>query len=268
MKKKYNLLNHKFGINKDISWSKTREFNFNWWNTVAKPTKTQTATGEGYIGMVDPNEHPNHKKLNYDVFLQDVQIWLRNLPPEIMSHAQRANIEKPFASWFEGKTVGEISCGPYGGMLECYGVKCKKKFFIDIFMPDFVSMEYIKWPKNAVFVQAPAEHIHLEDNTLDVLLAYNSIDHGWDWKKSVDECLRVSKSMFMMFDTKDKIEDDFHPQKISHKDVLDYAIENDWGNKYRQVLIKPVRKDYGYYGTPDPSTGQNMWPETWIYVIK
>ena len=227
---KYNLKNHLFGINKDINWDTIRQNNLKWWSTV---------------GIHDPKEKPETKKKNYDVFLDDL--------------ISTTNIDI-FNS--HDKKIGEICCGPYGGILECYGVECNQKYFIDIFMEDFKQMNFVQWSKNSNFVSAPSEHIHLSDNTLDILLGYNSIDHGWDWEKSLDECLRISKSIFLMFDTKNEVDGDLHPQKISHEDVLKYAEKNNWHAKFKHVTIKKRYKDYGYY--------ENCfeWPETWIYIIK
>jgi hypothetical protein len=227
---KYDLSKKKFGINQNISWDDIRGENLSWWETV---------------GIEDVKEKPETKKLNYDFFLQDI------------SDSINFNINS-----LATKSVGEICCGPYGGILECFQIQAKKKYFIDIFMNDFKDMGLIQWPDNSNFINAPCEHIHLPDNELDVLFGYNSIDHGWDWQKSLDECLRISKKTFIMFDTKDKIDGDMHPQKISHEDVLRYAEEQSWHQKYKYVSIKAQYKDYGYYDTCFD------WPETWVYVIK
>ena len=230
MSNKFDLTKHRFGINKNMSWDEVQRFNLNWWKTT---------------GIRDWHEKPSTKKLCYDVFIQDIE-----------SHVI------PVVTNTSDKLVGEVCCGPYGGIIEAFDIKCKEKYFIDLFMEDYRDLGFVNWSENSFFVQAPAEYIDLEDNKLDILFGYNSIDHGWDWKRSLDECLRISKSMFLMFDTKDELDGDKHPQKISHQDVLDYVSQNAWREKYQYVSVHPRRKDYGYYETCFE------WPETWVYVIK
>jgi len=230
LKKPYNLEKQKFGLNNHLTWDNIRTTNIDWWKKVGKS---------------DPKEKPETKRANYDFFLNDIKN---------VTGLQFDNVED--------KIIGEISVGPYGGIIECYKMNCKEKYFIDIFMNDFRDMNYVDWTSNSHFINAPAEHIHLEDNSLDILFGYNSIDHGWDWIASIDECLRISKSMFLMFDTKDEIDGDFHPQKISHQDVIDYVEKHKWSEKFQHVTVKPQLKNYGYYEVCFD------WPETWVYVIK
>lgn len=227
---KYDLESHMFGIQKNLTWNNIRKQNLKWWKSV---------------GIRDPKEKPETKKLNYDVFLSDIEAELGLTTNNL-----------------KNKVIGEICCGPYGGIIEGYKIQCKEKYFIDIFMDDFKDMGLVEWSENSNFINAPCEQIHLEDNTLDILYGYNSIDHGWDWKKSIDECFRISKKMFLMFDTKDEIDGDMHPQKISHIDVVEYIAKNKWSEKCKYLSVKSRLKDYGYY--------ENCfeWPETWVYVVK
>jgi hypothetical protein len=227
---KYDLEKHMFGIEKNLTWDRIRKDNLKWWKRK---------------GTRDAKEKPSTKRRNYDIFLEDI-------------YADTGlSIEE-----LKDKVIGEVCCGPYGGIIEAYKIECKEKYFIDIFMEDFKDMKLVEWTDNSNFVNAPCEQIHLEDNTLDILYGYNSIDHGWDWKKSIDECLRISKKMFLMFDTKDEIDGDIHPQKISHTDVVEYIAQSKWKEKYKYVSVQAKYKDYGYYDT------SFEWPETWVYVIK
>jgi ubiquinone/menaquinone biosynthesis C-methylase UbiE len=230
MLEKYDLENHLFGIKKNIPWSKVRKRNIIWWQKV---------------GRKDIKEKPETKRKNYDVFLEDIK--------------DKTNIT---LDSIKDENVGEVCCGPYGGIIQAYDLQCKQKYFIDIFMDDFKNMKFTQWPDNSVFINAPCEQIHLEDNCVDTLFGYNSIDHGWDWKSSIDECLRISKKMFLMFDTKGKLDKDDHPQVITHDDVLEYIEEQGWKKKFQYVLVQARYKDYGYYET------RFKWPETWVYVIK
>ena len=58
---KYDLESHMFGIQKNLTWDNIREQNLKWWKSV---------------GIRDPKEKPETKKLNYDVFLSDIQAEL------------------------------------------------------------------------------------------------------------------------------------------------------------------------------------------------
>lgn len=221
---------HGYGIDGKLSWHDIRSRNLNWW-------KKQ--------GRFDWQEKPSTKKLNYDVFLQDIY------------DEYGFSLEK-----CSDKTIAEICCGPYGGILECYDVSCREKIFVDIFMEDFKQMNFIEWSKNSRFIQAPTECIPLKDNSVDVLLGYNSIDHGWDWKKSLEECHRISNECYLMFDTKGELDGDWHPQIITHEDVKEYFSQNEEKYKNTEILIKLRMKDYGYYNTCFE------WGETWVYMKK
>jgi len=228
--RKYDLNNHLFGLNQDITWEEFRQKNIIWWNTVGKQ---------------DPKEQPTIKLDNYDFFLK----WIEE--------------EYNFSlADYEDKNVGEICCGPYGGILEASNVRASNKYFIDIFMDDFRNMSLIDWPENSVFIQAPSECIHLRDDELDFLFGYNSIDHGWDWRLSLEECLRISKRVYLMFDTKDEVDGDYHPQKISHEDVKAYVEQLNDDYNFANFGVRAQLKNYGYY--------ENCfeWPETWVYIEK
>ncbi len=246
-----------FGILKNISWDQFRIKNIQWWVKASAATKWSNeilalagVPKHWALDSHDSKERVEMKKKNYDAFLADIE---KSTSLSLLSCAN--------------KIVGEVCCGPLGGIIECYELQCKEKYFIDIIMDDYEEMNLVEWSENSHFIQAPTEHIHLENNKLDILFGYNSIDHGWDWKKSIDECLRISKKMFLMFDTKNEVDGDWHPQKISHQDVLDYAEQNNWHDKFKHVEIKPQLKNYGSYemrgGFPVVP-----WPETWVYVIK
>ena len=56
--RKYDLNNHLFGLNQDITWKEFRQKNIIWWNTVGKQ---------------DPKEQPTIKLDNYDFFLKWIE---------------------------------------------------------------------------------------------------------------------------------------------------------------------------------------------------
>lgn len=97
-------------------------------------------------------------------------------------------------------TLAEVGCGPFGGIIEVCGVRALRKVFIDYALVHLVTLGFIKWPHDATYVHASAESIPLADSSVDVMLSYNAIDHGWDVFKALDECVRVSRSCYVAFD--------------------------------------------------------------------
>ena len=57
---KYDLESHMFGI-KDLTWKQIKKQNLKWWKSV---------------GIRDSKEKPETKRLNYDVFLGDIEAEL------------------------------------------------------------------------------------------------------------------------------------------------------------------------------------------------
>jgi len=96
--------------------------------------------------------------------------------------------------------VGEVGPGPFGGMIEVMKLSANRKVFIDYILEDLYNLHFIKWPDNSTMVEAPAEHIPLRDDFIDVLLSYNTLDHGWDIETCIKECIRVSKKCYLAFD--------------------------------------------------------------------
>jgi hypothetical protein len=100
----------------------------------------------------------------------------------------------------EDMIVGEVGPGPFGGIIESCKLQVNYKVFIDYIMEDLFNLNFISWPIEATYVDAAAEAIPLADNTIDVLLSYNTLDHGWDVFQAIRECARVSKRCFLAFD--------------------------------------------------------------------
>lgn len=97
-------------------------------------------------------------------------------------------------------TIGEVGAGPFGGILENCSIPAIKYVHIDYIMKELYFLKFISWPDNCTYVDSPAEDIPLPDNYIDALLSYNCLDHGWDTRKSVRECIRISKKCFLSFD--------------------------------------------------------------------
>lgn len=130
--------------------------------------------------------------------------------------------------------VAEVGPGPFGGMIEVCGLDVGQKVFIDYIMEDLFNLKFIAWPEDATYVHAPAEKIPLEDNYCDILLSYNTLDHGWNTKAAVLECIRVSKRCYLAFDCRGDSEEEVavrqvkpdkdHYQLLKYKDMASFIM--------------------------------------------
>lgn len=113
-----------------------------------------------------------------------------------------------------GKVVGEVAGGPYGGVLEALDVPVATRVQIDPFINPLVSLRYRPW-KNTCFVACPGEHIPLPDNSLDTVIGFNSIDHGWRWDHALRELVRIGREVYVNFDVRGGLMPPFHMQVIT-----------------------------------------------------
>ena len=128
---------------------------------------------------------------------------------------------------YENKVVGEVCGGPFGGIIDTY-LPLEQKYQIDIFASDFEKMNWINsHPDKTTWIESPCEEIELPDNHLDVLFGFNSIDHGWDYKSALKECIRVSKECYISFDTNryksPRYPDLNHYQIVDYNDVVEFV---------------------------------------------
>jgi hypothetical protein len=84
-------------------------------------------------------------------------------------------------------------------------------------------------------VDAAVESIPLSDNFIDVLLSYNCLDHGWNVYRAIDECVRVSKHVYLAFDCRgddpkqvEQFKEDLdHPQLLRFNNIKQHVFEKD-----------------------------------------
>jgi len=152
----------KLSSNKSIHEYRNRQIN--WW-----------------LQNLNGSEHPNNRNKDYVKFIERIK---KNTNLNIL------NIKKD-------KKIGEVCGGAWGGLINIY-FKDNDKYQIDLLSDFFQRLNVIKDQKTK-WICCPAEHILLEDNFFDVLFAYNSLDHGWNIEKALNECIRVSKSGFLSF---------------------------------------------------------------------
>lgn len=187
----------------------------------------------------------------FDQFLErNIGWWLDH---RVSERTRRKQYYENFLSFgnvqtTENDIVGEVGPGPFGGIIEVCKLKAKQKVFIDYIMDSLFNLDFIKWPDDAIYVDAPAESIPLGDDVLDILLSYNTLDHGWDIFESLRECVRVSKHCYLAFDCRgdDKNEinirqggrDKDHFQLLEYNDLNKFLIGCGYNFQLRNMKLK------------------------------
>lgn len=121
------------------------------------------------------------------------------------------------------RSVAEVGPGPFGGILQVCDVPASRKWFIDYIMQDLLELHFIDWPKNATYVNAAAEDIPIADDTVDILISYNTLDHGWDIFQAMRECVRISRRCYLSFDCRDDVKNRQFCQDKDHWQFLKYS---------------------------------------------
>lgn len=181
--------------------------------------------------LVDKYFHklPNGETV-FENMLRNLAWWKRSYQIEKTTRWEYyKNFFDAFAfdpSTLKGKVVGEVGAGPFGGMIEVFKIPAKQKVFVDIYAHKLKSLQFIQWDVDALIIESPVEKIDLPDKSVDFMLSYNAIDHGWDVFKGLDEVLRVSRHGLIAFDCKgdkapkaDRLD---HYQEIFFAQVRDY----------------------------------------------
>lgn len=186
------------------------------------------------------SELPERRKKWYTDFLQRV----KNKSDLKMNEINSSN------------SLGEICGGPWGGLLHTHFKHFPKKYQIDLLADKFEKLALV----NQNWVVSPSEKINMEDNFLDYLFGFNSLDHGWDIKKSINECIRVSKKGAISFDINNHINLENYPNKqhyqlVETKNVLD--ILHDIENKYNIKITHWIHK------LNDPNRSVEIFEFTW-----
>jgi hypothetical protein len=143
-------------------------------------------------------------------------------------------------SGLKDKTVGEIGAGPFGGILEVLNVEAKFKLQIDWIMDELRDLNFIEWPDNTFFINNPAECTWLKENCMDVLISYNALDHGWDIKQALRECIRISKECYLSFDCRGQKfnpNDPYHYQEIHFNDIAEFVLRETVGKGYKKSVV-------------------------------
>ena len=180
-----------------------RKDNMDWWTTKGAQS-----------------EKPEKRLQYYNKFLGNIE---RNVPDFDIDN-------------YKGKIIGEACGGPFGGIIDIHYEK-EEKYQIDIFADDFEALGWTKKNGSTTkWIASPCEKIDLPDNHLDVMFAFNSLDHGWDVFESIRECVRVSKHCYISFDTnRYKVPgypDLNHYQIVDHEKVTKFLDDNYSGDNF------------------------------------
>ncbi len=138
-----------------------------------------------------------------------------------------SNINLRDKNYFAGKTVGELCGGAKGGLL-CHDdlfSSASERIQIDILASEFAKLNLKEVATVDKWVTCPAEKILLKDDSIDFLIAFNSLDHGWDFRASITEAIRVAKEGVISFDCKGYTDGGSHYQLIVYEEVVNF-LEN------------------------------------------
>jgi hypothetical protein len=200
---------------------------------------------------VQPGEMRGDIETRSEFVDRNVQWWWINRKFERVRRKQYYERFLDFGNIQTDNTIhlAEVGPGPLGGMLEVCGLPAAHKIFVDYIMEDLFNLKFIAWPEEATYVAAPAENLPLLDNYCDMLLSYNTLDHGWDVYKAISECVRVSKRCYLAFDCRgDSVEevairqnkpDKDHHQLLKFEDISQFVFEQ--GMKSGQDEVWSIR---------------------------
>lgn len=150
--------------------------------------------------------------------------WRRNRQdrrPFYQKFLKAVNLPKRIKS--KNWIIGEVGPGPYGGILGMYQWPAYEYYFIDYMMEELLTLNGCEWPHPSRFVTTPAEDMPLITNRLDVLISYNTLDHGWDVWKVLQECVRVSRRCYVSFDCRGDNPKHCRPGDIDHAQHIKFA---------------------------------------------
>lgn len=91
---------------------------------------------------------------------------------------------------FKGKTILDIGCGPHGGLI---GFNGAIRYGIDHLIDSYIEIGYPLSKHGITYYNEKSEKLPFVDNSLDVVIAVNSLDHVDDVKKTIQEIMRVLK---------------------------------------------------------------------------
>lgn len=125
------------------------------------------------------------QKAEKNYWVSTKKTWLvqnsREYGPEMFAHGFNFG-----QNYFTNKVVLEVGCGPNGIIHQLNDVK----YTIGLDPMD-LHEELIKGNRYAPIIRGLGERIPFQDNSFDVILSFNSIDHSFNPRKVMEEIYRV-----------------------------------------------------------------------------
>jgi ubiquinone/menaquinone biosynthesis C-methylase UbiE len=175
-------------------------------------------------------------------------------------------------SYFTGKDVLEVGCGPSGIIYHLDEVKTS----VGLEPLDLNNLARKNWKKTSV-AKGIGEKIPFQDNSFDVILSYNSIDHSFDPKKVIEEIYRVLRlggdfllSLHILRDQFNLLKsilnkfDEPHPYHLTHKEVLRLLKDNSF-------YLNNSKRDKGIGELNDSlkkTIANYMMDRLWLWLVK
>jgi SAM-dependent methyltransferase len=127
------------------------------------------------------------QKAEKNYWISSRKIWLRQnskeFGPEMLTEG--FNLDQNF---FANKAVLEVGCGPNGIVYQINNAK--SSIGLD---PLELSDQLINGHRNERLIRGLGEIIPFQDNSFDVILSFNSIDHSFNPRKVIEEIYRILK---------------------------------------------------------------------------
>lgn len=89
--------------------------------------------------------------------------------------------------FFAGKVVADFGSGPRGSLEWCK--LAKARYCIDVLVDDYRSLGIDA--HEAEYIKSSEDSIPLPDETVDIMLSINAIDHAVNWRHMMQECIRT-----------------------------------------------------------------------------
>ncbi len=195
------------------------------------------------------------EELNYHTVKfnkRDPKTWVNNNYRRIIT--EDFGVKPDF---FVNKSILDIGGGPGGGLYFSPFLKTKKRVIIDPLVKEFE--ELLKDFKNisgdVETIVGHAEDMPFSDGSFDLILSFNSLDHWDDWKKGMDEAIRVLKKggkLLLYVNFYRPAKTDAHPHYIDEKSI-DWIISRGLSVEFSKLKLhvkesgKKVKKYFGIF---------------------
>jgi len=178
---------------------------------------------------------------------QSLMLWLEKYQmPKYLSDLHMVG------SNFTGKTVVDIGSGPFPSMAVLN--KCNI-LSLDPLINDYRKMGYMINVPNNTYLQCDSENICLPDNSVDLIVSVNALDHVNNFEKTCLEMKRILKPS-----GKIRLHLHYHPSTKSEPiELTDERVLAAIGRDLKMIKISESRKKYGYSLPSDQNELFVLW---------